>query len=38
MTLRDSTGNENGVPGWPYRYRNPRFALLLTEARPGRLC
>jgi len=35
MTLRDSTGNENGGPGWPCR--KPRFALLLTEARPGRL-
>jgi len=33
MILWDSTANENGVQGWPYRYRKPRFALLLTEAR-----
>jgi len=36
MTLWDSTENENGVPGKPYR--KPRFALLLTEVRPGRIC
>jgi len=31
MTLRDSTENENGVQGWPCRYRKPRFARLFTK-------